>query len=230
MKRVVEPELCDQLSASDPQLLRLRRDLRRINALLGNPKVIARELAPLPAPAQPRRLWDLGCGDGQLLLDVARRLPRAWGPVEATLIDQKNSVREETLEAFHALGWQIRFEAADIFEWLQRQPPVAKADIITANLFLHHFPEARLSELLQLAAARTRTFIACEPRRFRRAIVFAKLLWLIGCSRVTRHDALVSVHAGFRDEELSRLWPQDQGWQLREILANYGSHLFVATR
>jgi hypothetical protein len=230
MDRVVEPELSDGLPAADPRMLRVRRDLRRVNTLMGNPGIIARELLCLPDSARPRRLWELGCGDGLLLLDVARRLPRAWGPVEATLVDQKNSVRAETMTAFQTLGWSIRFEAADIFAWLRRQPPEAKADVITANMFLHHFPDDRLSELLHLAAAHTGTFIACEPRRFRRAVVSCHLLWLLGCSKITRHDALASVRAGFCGDELSRLWPQSGEWRSRESLANFGSHLFVATR
>lgn len=230
MERIVERELSDHLPASDPEAQRVRRDLRRVNALMGNPGILVRELARLPTPKGPRRLWDLGCGDGTFLLAVARRLPRTWGPVEATLVDQQNFISPQTLVEFQRLGWDVRSEAADIFEWLHRQSPEAPADVITANMFLHHFPDAVLGELLHLAAERTRTFIACEPRRFRRALLTCKFLWLLGCSRVTCHDALVSVQAGFRDQELSRLWPRDERWQVRESLANYGSHLFLATR
>jgi hypothetical protein len=37
-----------------------------------------------------------------------------------------------------------------------------------------------------------------------------KLLWLIGCNAVTRHDAAVSMRAGFIRQELSALWPDRQ--------------------
>ena len=33
---------------------------------------------------------------------------------------------------------------------------------------------------------------------------------------MTRHDAVVSVRAGFRDGELSALWPHEPGWKLDE--------------
>jgi len=52
---------------------------------------------------------------------------------------------------------------------------------------------------------------------------------LMGCNAVTRHDARVSVRAGFRDDELSRLWPSG-GWTLEERGAPPFSHLFVARR
>jgi hypothetical protein len=56
------------------------------------------------------------------------------------------------------------------------------------------------------------------------------LLWAIGCNAVTRHDATVSVRAGFSGNELSALWPADSGWQLTERRAGFFSHVFVARR
>ena len=84
--------------------------------------------------------------------------------------------------------------------------------------------------LLSLAARRTRVLIACEPRRSRRALLASQLLGVIGCNDVTRHDAVVSVHAGFRDGELSGLWPGGAQWALREHAHGLFSHCFVAVR
>jgi hypothetical protein len=56
------------------------------------------------------------------------------------------------------------------------------------------------------------------------------LLWAIGCNSVTRHDALVSVRAGFSGDELSALWPDKKNWQLTERRAGPFSHLFIAQR
>jgi hypothetical protein len=53
---------------------------------------------------------------------------------------------------------------------------------------------------------------------------------LIGCNDVTRHDAAISVRAGFRDGELSACWPIAAGWTLTEKRAPPFSHLFVARR
>ena len=101
---------------------------------------------------------------------------------------------------------------------------------MTANLFLHHFPEAQLAELLRAAARLARVFIAVEPRRSARVLFFSRLLGLIGCNQVTRHDAPISVRAGFAGHELSRLWPAGQGWSLQERPAGWFSHLFIAQR
>jgi len=60
--------------------------------------------------------------------------------------------------------------------------------------------------------------------------LFSRLLRLIGCNRVTRHDAPISVRAGFTGQELSQLWPAGQGWLLEERPAGWFSHLFIAQR
>jgi hypothetical protein len=56
----------------------------------------------------------------------------------------------------------------------------------------------------------------------------ARCLPLLACHAVTRHDAVVSVRAGFTGRELSPLWPADDSWILTERAAGCFSHSFVA--
>jgi hypothetical protein len=60
--------------------------------------------------------------------------------------------------------------------------------------------------------------------------MFSRLLWAIGCNSVTRHDAAVSVGAGFAGSELAALWPPAPAgrWNLVEESAGLFSHLFMA--
>jgi hypothetical protein len=53
---------------------------------------------------------------------------------------------------------------------------------------------------------------------------------MIGCNDVTRHDAIVSVRAGFKNRELSELWPAGGAWILHEHAYGLFSHYFVARR
>ena len=63
------------------------------------------------------------------------------------------------------------------------------------------------------------------------ALIGSRLLPALGVSADTRYDALVSVRAGFRGNELSRLWPMSgTHWRLREYPTGLFSHLFVAAR
>jgi hypothetical protein len=41
---------------------------------------------------------------------------------------------------------------------------------------------------------------------------------------------VISVRAGFHDEDLCRLWPAEFGWRLQERAAGLFSHLFVAQK
>ena len=82
--------------------------------------------------------------------------------------------------------------------------------------------------LLTTAAKLATVFAAIDPRRWVWSLLGCRLLWLLGCNSVTRHDAVVSVRAGFAGQELSRLWPIAHGWALQESPANLSSHLFVA--
>jgi hypothetical protein len=226
--RCVEPEWLDELEASDPRAMRSRRDLRRVNAWMLQTTLMTRALRRHCGHKPPRALIDLGGGDGAFLLAVAQKLGRGWSGVSATLVDRQDIVSDQTRDALRALGWRIEVVAADAADFLAR--PRAPADVITANLLLHHFPAERLSPLLALVAACTRTFVACEPRRSALALGASRMLWAIGCNDVTRHDAVASVRAGFAGRELSALWPRDAGWELHEHAAGLFSHCFVARR
>jgi hypothetical protein len=208
--------------------VRSRRDLRRINALMMNSTLVVRELRRAFPGKPPRVIAEVGAGDGHFLLQVANKL-RQWRDLDAILLDRQPVVSSATVEKFAAIGWRAQAVAADAGAWLA-QPAGRAPDVIVANLFLHHFDTAGLSELLRQLAQRTRVLIACEPRRSRGALLGSHLLGLIGCNDVTRHDAVVSVRAGFSNEELTSLWPARAAWTLREHGYGLFSHCFVATR
>ena len=128
-----------------------------------------------------------------------RALAPRWRGVAVTLLDRQSIVSMET----RARRGRAATRAAPTTFMPQIAGTDAGADIITANLFLHHFPPAPLARLLDLAARATRLFVACEPRRTQLALRSSRLLWAIGCNDVSLHDSIVSVRAGFNDQELS---------------------------
>ena len=222
MPRTLEPELLDLLPADDPRARASRRDLVRINFVMRQQRIMAGLLRPLAAP---RRLADLGSGDGRFLLGVARRMAAHWPAVTALLVDRQDIVSPQTRAGFAALGWKCESVTEGIFEAMPR----LEVELITANLFLHHLEELSLARLLTLAAEKTRDFIVCEPRRSLSALLASRMAFALACNDVTRHDAVASVRAGFAGNELSRLWPRE-GWQLREGLALPFTHFFSARR
>lgn len=223
MTRVVEPEYLDELPPAAKEAQRSRSDLVRINSIMGHARLIAQSLQR----SSVRRVIDLGAGDGTLL---ARALDDDFSGVEeVVLVDRQIAVSESALAAFRWSGIKATIVESDVLQWLKQTGWHEKTAII-ANLFLHHFEPEPLKELLHLAAGRCVLFIACEPRRGAWPGFAASLLGLIGCNHITRHDARVSVRAGFSDQELTALWPDSSEWRIEEREAGLFSHSFVARR
>jgi hypothetical protein len=227
-QRIVEVETLDTLAADDPRAQRSRRDLQRLNRVMATLSAALVALDRAAAATPPRRILELGAGDGTLMLRLARERAARWPGVEVVLLDRHGLVAPQTLAELRALGWIPQVVVSDVFAWLER-PSHQRWDVVFANLFVHHFAQPHLSRLLASVAARSRAFFCCEPRRAPVALLGSYLVGMIGANAVTREDAVASVHAGFRDRELSDLWPDRRNWQLREHGAGLFCHGFLAT-
>jgi hypothetical protein len=228
MARSVRPEWLDVLDPEDPRACRSRADLQRVNRVMGNAAILTRALHKVQCPS-PRLIVELGAGDGTLLLRVVQRPALCWQGGRIIFVDRQSIISKRTREDFNALGWDVETAETDVLTWLPHDSPES-IDLMIANLFLHHFHTPQLTELLSSAASRASLFVACEPRRSYAAIAGSLLLGLIGCNDVSRHDAVISVRAGFADRELSALWPRSTRHRLEEHAAGLFSHCFVAQR
>lgn len=227
--RRVEPEFLDQLPADDPRAIRARRDVRRANTLMMNASIMASALMRHSAGQRPRKILDLGSGDGDFMLRVARRLAPQWPDVTIILQDQQDIVSRATRDGFGALGWRVETSATDVFDFLANASS-SGVDVVTSNLFLHHFVDEQLVRLLASAAQLARLVVFCEPRRAKFVVRASRLLWAVGFSDVGVHEAVVSARAGFNGSELSALWPTHGPWELHEHAVGLFSHRFVARR
>jgi hypothetical protein len=229
MNRVVQEELLDGLPAEDPRAIRSRLDLRRVNWIMANDRIVARELGGAYSSRPPSHIVDLGAGDGHFWASLTRHLPRAWAATSrVTLVDRMPETPDGADAALRASGWRVERVCADAMDWRPRQ--VVPDTALVMNLFLHHFTTEQIGALLLDWSHRAGTIVACEPRRSRMALAAARLIGWIGCNDVTRHDAVVSVRAGFSHSEIRQHWPVASRWTLRENRAGLFSHLFVARR
>ncbi|MDC8773047.1 class I SAM-dependent methyltransferase [Roseateles albus] len=246
MARRVAPETLDQLAPADPAAIRSRRDLLRVHRAMGTRAILARgwqDLVSGGVARLPLRILELGAGDGRLLLGVARELAPHWPCVHLTLLDQQDIVSPATLAAYAALGWTVQVQRDDVLAWAAR-PDEARPDegllgaglqrwdLISTALFLHHFEGDPLDRLLAAVASRSDRFFAYEPRRSSMALLGSHLVGVLGANAVTREDAVLSVQAGFRGEEISAIWPRGttSAWNTREFAAGMFSHCFSARR
>lgn len=228
MPRRVEREALDSLGADDPAAQRSRRDLRRLHRAMGTLAIMTGAIGAESNPP-PLRILELGAGDGSLALRFARRHARRWPGASWTFLDRQDTVAESTLHGLRVTGWTPVVAVADVFDWLGRNRQ-RTWDLIVANLFVHHFQADDLGRLLHAVAEATPLFFCCEPRRSTSALIGSHLVGLIGAGAVTREDAVLSVHAGFRGRELSAQWPSNAGWSLREYSAGLFSHCLLARK
>ncbi len=224
--RTVEAELLDHLDPDDPAAQRSRRDLQRIHFAMGTVHALRRSIARLNLPQAPRRILELGAGDGTLMLRLARSCAATWPAVELTLLDQHDLVSSRTHAAYEALGWRVSVLKCDILQWARAPSP--HHDLCVTALFLHHFAGDDLTDILAAVAARSAAFIACEPRRDHWTWCASRLVGLIGANQVTRADAVSSVAAGFRGRELTGVWPDSASWETEESLSLPFTHCFSA--
>lgn len=196
--RKVIPELLDHLPANDPDAQRSRRDLRRINFLMGNERWVCRTLRRFPEAAA-RGIVELGAGDGKLCEKIARRFPKT--PVAAY----------DLAPAPVDLASQVAWHRGDIFT----QPPPAPGGVRIANLFLHHFEGESLTTLGRWLG-NADLLVFNEPDRARLPHLLGALMhpWV---NSITRHDMHVSITAGFAGGEISRMLGLDPAvWHFRE--------------
>jgi hypothetical protein len=196
--RAVIPELLDHLPAGDPEALRSRRDLRRINFLMGNERWIRRAAARYPSVAE-NGIVEIGAGDGNLSEKLAHDFPRA--SVAAYDLAPRPS----------GLDPRVIWHRGDLFT----MPAPPEGGLVVANLFLHHFEEGQL-ETLGRWCKNAKALIFCEPDRAHLPHLLGGLMhpWI---NRVTRHDLHVSITAGFSTGEIFRFLGLDPArWQVSE--------------
>jgi len=242
MPRTVAPETLDGLDENDPLAVRSRRDLRRVHRVMGTRSMVVSAFRAACA-GHPRtaalEVLELGAGDGSLMLGVARALAGEWTDVRLTLLDRQDLVTAQTVAEYRQAGWSASTCVADALAWAEWgaegtrcQPPSGgRWSLVIVNLFLHHFEGAELAALLSAVERGADRFIAFEPARSRLALVGSHLIGLTGAGPVTREDAVLSVHAGFRAGEISAVWPGGaNSWDVAERGAGLFSHCFVAQR
>jgi hypothetical protein len=215
MKRNPQPEILDHLPPDHPDAVASRRDLRLINALMGNHRWLRAHLTRHLRPGI--KIVELGAGDGSFARSLVRHLPG---------------------------DFSIRFTAVDLaprppdwpddprFEW--RQEDIFHSDVLSAAegvivcLMLHHFDDAAL-RALGARLTNARFLLAREPARRRLAMRF--LLYPFRLNRVTKHDMKISIEAGFLGTELTgALGLRSPEWRVSARETALNAHQVEAVR
>lgn len=211
-QRIVVSELLDHLAVDDPEAQRSRRDLRRINGLMGNESWVCQTARRFPEAAK-RGISEIGAGDGSLSKKLAGQ------DLLAPMTAYDFVPRPPDLDV------RVRWVQGDLFA----QPSPESGGMVVANLFLHHFEGEALMALGRWIESAS-VVIFNEPDRGWLPHLLGGLLWP-WINRVTRHDMHVSISAGFARGELIRLLGLDlQVWHFEEICRWRGARGVVGWR
>jgi hypothetical protein len=205
-ERMVVPEILDHLPAADPEAVRSRRDLRFLDVLLGNSRWI---LAALKTQAT-KDLGELGAGEGWL----AQKLAETHQDVHAFDLAPRPP----------HLTDRVRWHQGDFFETFGGHA----VETLVGALILHHFERPAL-ERLGTVLCGCKRLIFVEPLRAYPALVLSSLLWPF-LGRVTRHDMIVSIRAGFLPGELAECLGLGPDWKISETVSHPGTLRFSAWR
>jgi len=211
MHRYLEPELLDHLDPEHPDAVQSRAELLLINRIMGNHRWLLKQLRPHLAARSS--ILELGAGDGEF---------------SKHLIDSKLCEPHQ----IHALDLMPPpAEWPSGAHWIQRSifDPDAwpRKEVVIANLFLHHFTDEQLREIGN-AMRHARLVIVCEPaRRSAHLAQGALLAALCDFNRVTCHDMMVSIRAGFLGDELQTALGLNE-WKCDAAATLLGAYHFAA--
>jgi len=212
--RVVRPEILDSLPPDHPAAVANRRDLRRLNRIMGTWSWIASTLERWIV--QGDRILEVGAGDGGLGRYLLRRLPVL------------RRCRYAGLDRQHARpdDWPA------LWTWRQcdlRDHDLApRPHVLIANFLLHQFDDADLVRLGH-AMRHVPVWILCEPYRSRLALAGLAAVRPFGLHEVSWRDGRVSVRAGFRGRELADALGADAAGRQTQVAIDWrGSYRLVS--
>lgn len=166
-------------------------DLARINRFLGGYVTLRRLMRQVAAPSNSFSLLDVGAASG----DMARRIRKYYPRARVTCFDYLPD---------HLRNADYPKIAGDAFAL-----PFAQSsfDFVFSSLFLHHFEDRQVIELLsRFSGIARKAVLAIDLERGPLGYRFIPATrWLFGWHPITLHDAPVSVQAAFKRGELLTL-------------------------
>jgi ubiquinone/menaquinone biosynthesis C-methylase UbiE len=193
LKRNYEKEIMDDFSIADERIDEALKELKTINRLLGGNSVSREGLGKFITADKRLTILDVGSGDSGVLLQSKNDKNK----FEIFSIDINKRCCLNAKEN----SSDIKIICADVFDL-----PFNKKifDVIHISLFLHHFGEKQIEEILKkLSQLSIKGIVINDLRRSVLAFAGIKILTtLFSKSKMVKNDGPLSVRRGFLKEEL----------------------------
>ena len=197
-------EQLDNPELDQESLRKAYLDINRCNTMLGGTTITLNSIAKLikKHPKKSYTIYDIGCGDGHMLRQIANRFENEDVQLNLVGID----IREDILAIARnaSKGYKaIEFKEVDVLALGKKQ----KCDILLCTLTMHHFSEEEMGEFLKKFSELAQLgIIINDLERSKLAYVLFKFFrhFLIK-TRIAKSDGLISIQKGFLKPELKRM-------------------------
>jgi hypothetical protein len=184
--RVIEPELLDAANAEDTRANLL--DLVKINRRFGGYRILRSIVSEFVQTGDRFSMLDIGAASGDMGAQLRLSHPKAL----VIALDRKHEhLGQSPSPKLAGDAFQLPFLPGSF-------------DFVFSSLFLHHFSNDQVAELLaKFKTIARRAVLAIDLERGPIAYRFLPATrWLFGWHRISLHDGPVSVQAAFKKEEL----------------------------
>ncbi len=180
MRRSQERELLDTEDFAEEAVAQSYRQMQMVNRWLGNTDAVLRLLRESPVP--PKRVLDIGCGQGALLVEIRERLG-----VEVIGFDLRPAPSN--------LPVPIVFGNAVT----DRLP---EADVAVCVVMAHHLSEAELAGMIVNVSRSCDRFILLDLVRHPLPLVLFRIFLAPLLSRLNSLDGQTSIRRAFTGQEM----------------------------
>ena len=205
-KRSHKKEQLDNLELSGNTLHETLKSLKWINTLFGNHRQLGNAVlsyAKNNPDNRPLRIVDLGCGGGDCLVAISKKLQKHGVYGNYIGIDG-NAESIAHAKAHNLEPDDIQYITDDILGENFKLPP---SDLIICSHFIYHFEdEALVSFLKNIASEAKRTFIFSELYRSTLAFYLFKISHLVlPISKMAKRDGLLAIQRAFTIQEMDSI-------------------------
>ncbi|MEM7084974.1 MAG: methyltransferase domain-containing protein [Bacteroidota bacterium] len=205
-------EIMDDFELQGEPMKALLNDLIIVNKWLGGQAITLDGLEYLLAKFDINKsltVLDVGCGDGEMLRQCAHWASKRRIKLKVIGIDANSYILKEARKRSGHLE-SFNFKVMDIFSEKGELP---KFDIALCTLFIHHFNESQIVQLLKRLSTEAKVGVVINDlHRSRWSFWLFRIFSLIFLkTKIARHDGLVSVASGFKKEELLQISKKIEG-------------------
>lgn len=192
MKRVVTPELLDSDLGTAREIAANFTDLRMLNRRFGGVRTMSALLRTVAEKRQLKEIYwlDVGGATGDLVSDVQQSLNGSGIKLYPVIMDRASGHLRNTWPSICGDALALPFHDASF-------------DVVSSSLFAHHLePDALVKFAAEGLRVARQAFLVDDLVRHPLHFALAVAGKAIYRSRITRHDAPVSVRRAYTVEEM----------------------------